>query len=132
MNTLKIVLATLLATIGFSALAQQKKVNKEVYELCFLLPQDMEPLHSTLQVLDYPVSKKISLRPKQAKQLIARLQAVQVSGTEIRRCSFDPMYAILINNKPYVLFNAIDCPRAMYLSDGKLAKPVDLKDQNDV
>ncbi|TDQ79480.1 hypothetical protein [Sphingobacterium yanglingense] len=132
MNTTKLILVTLLITIGFSAFAQQKRGNKEVYELCFLLPQDMEQLDNKMQILDYPVSKKISLRPKQAKQLISRLKEAQVSSSEIRRCPFDPMYAILIDNKPYALFNAIDCPRVMYPSGGKAVKPIDLKDHNGV
>ncbi|MFD2554537.1 hypothetical protein [Sphingobacterium tabacisoli] len=132
MNTIKIILSILFMTIGFSAVAQQKKGNKEVYELCLLLPQDIEQLDAFVQVLDYPVSKKVSLRPKQARQIITRLKGAQVSGSEVRRCSFDPMYAILINSKPYVIFNAIDCPRAMYLSGATPTKPVDLKDSNDI
>lgn len=132
MNTTKLILATLLITIGFSAFAQQKKRNKEVYELCFLLPQDMESLNSIAPVLDYPVSRKTPMSTKQAKQLISRLKEGQVNSREVRRCPFDPTYAILVNNKPYVLFNAIDCPRVMYPSGGKAVKPIDLKDHNGV
>ena len=105
----------------------------ENISLC-LLSADVYNAESQQKTKEYlerrEVLRKIELKGEQRESFVEEFLNENNYEVVSRKCKFEPVYALLVNGKPYAFFDVEYCPTLKIMVEGKEPKYMDIATEN--
>lgn len=122
------VIILLFALVSCKATSSATDANKQTV-LFLKLGEAVDAGSKAKNIAGYKIDKKIKISLTQQTDLLEELNNPANFEKAVRRCAFEPTYAVLVNNQLYALFDIEFCPK-IQLSPQNDGKIQDLKQNN--
>lgn len=119
----------LLFTLASCKAKSSKNIANKQTVVLLKLGETVEESSKVKNIGGYKIEKKIKITLAQQKVLLDEINNPTNIEKAVRRCAFEPTYAVLVNNKLYALFDIEFCSK-IKLAQNHNSNILDLKENN--